>query len=207
MLIKDAITQNSSFAAQLIKNKELIAIATDTVYGIAVDAYSEEAVNKIYQIKNRDNKKPIAIFLSSLNQAEELFSFDDFSYKIAKELLPGKFTLVMKLKDTRQFLLAKNLNSNNDSFIGFRFVENNFINDLISKLGNPIAVTSANKSGQTAANSCQKVCEYFTSKELSAIFQNDSLTSNDPSTVIKISNQTIELIRQGSDFEKLKRFL
>ena len=88
----------------------------------------------MYEIKNRDTKKPIAIFVKDLKTAEEIFDFDEVAKKVAKEFLPGALTLVLKTKENVKNILAENLNQNDDKFLGFRIVEKKFIKKLTSKI-------------------------------------------------------------------------
>ena len=86
-------------AIELLKNAKVIAIPTDTVYGFAVDASNQEALENLYRLKKRDKNKPIAIFLKNVEQIKKLFIIEKITAKLIKKFLPGKLTIVAKLKD------------------------------------------------------------------------------------------------------------
>jgi hypothetical protein len=132
------------------------SFATDTVYGVGVDASNFKAVEDLYKLKNRDKEKPIAIFVKDLAAAKKIFLFDELSEKIAKKFLPGSLTLVLQINHKSTYSLASNLNNNDDGFLGFRIIENNFIKNLLEKFNGIIAVTSANLSNEQPALSCMR---------------------------------------------------
>src|SRR3989338_5764071 len=92
------ISQNDKnaikIAVDFLKNNKIISLATDTIYGLAVDASSKIAVDALYDFKKRQKSKPIAIFLPNLAMAKEIFVYDEISQKIAKIFLPGALTFV-----------------------------------------------------------------------------------------------------------------
>jgi len=151
MIISQYQQNAIDFAILQLQNQKVIAIPTDTVYGLAVDASSFEGVEKIYELKKRDNQKPIAIFVQNLTMAKEIFQFNQLAERIANLYMPGKITMILNVKENH-FNLAKNLNYNN-STIGFRYVNSFFMAKLLEIYQKPLAVTSANISGGTATNS------------------------------------------------------
>lgn len=181
-------------AIKIIENDGIIAFATDTIYGLAANAGSEKAVAKLYDLKKRDAKKPIAIFLPNLQGAKEIFLFDELSTKLAKKYLPGALTLVLKINKNSQ-ILAKNLNQNNDEFLGFRIVDNVFIKNFFNKFNGYLAVTSANISGENPALSASEVEKYFPNLDL---IIDDEIKFKIPSTVVKIFENKAEILRRGA---------
>lgn len=181
-------------ACEFLRQGKIISFATDTVYGIAADASNFKAVEKLYKLKNRDDKKPIAIFLKDLAAAKKIFLFDEISEKIAQNFLPGKLTLVLETKSKTASGLASNLNKNQDNFLGFRIVDNFFITNLFKNFDGILAVTSANLTNQNAAKSAAEVEKYFTDLDLVI---DGGICVFEPSTVAKISNKKITILRQG----------
>ncbi len=191
-------------AVKALKAGKVIAIATDTVYGLAVDASNPQAIEELYLLKQRDPKKPIAVFLSKIDQAHEIFEFDEKAQKISRKFLPGALTLVLKQKlETDK--IAKNLNFAADQFLGFRIVDRQFIAQLLEKFGGILAVTSANPAGLDAANNAQEVADYFANSNLSLIVDGGTLHTKIASTVIKVFNQNIEILRHGAISESVIR--
>ncbi len=203
------ISENNQNAANLaceaLKNGEVIAFATDTVYGIACDASNSSAVKKLYDIKKRDEKKPIAIFVKDLATAEEIFVFDELSKKIAQNFLPGSITLVLPKKIQKKINssinLAPNLNPKDDS-LGFRIVDREFINNLMSNFAGILAVSSANLSNQNPALTAKDVEKYFLNSTLKLIVDGNCKKNAEVSTVIKVVNKKIEILRLGAIRQK-----
>ncbi len=190
-----------NLACEALKNGEVIAFATDTVYGIACDAANSNAVKKLYDIKKRDEKKPIAIFVKNLAMAEEIFLFDELSKKIAQNFLPGSITLVLQKKIDSSIKLAGNLNPQDDS-LGFRIVDRKFIAELMSNFAGVLAVSSANLSNQNPALTAKDVEKYFLNSTLKLIVDGNCKKNAEVSTVIKIVNKKIEILRFGAIKQK-----
>jgi L-threonylcarbamoyladenylate synthase len=184
-----------SIACEFLRAGKVISFATDTIYGIAVDASNFKAVEALYKIKKRDEKKPIAIFVKDLKAAKKIFYFDNLAKKISEKYFPGALTLVLKTKIKSASILAKNLNYNADGFLGFRIVDSNFIEKLLEKFDGALAVTSANLSGQKAATSATEIVKNLTKLDL---LISGKVSKKTPSTVLKISNKKITILRQGA---------
>ena len=202
MLIIDQYHQDAiSLAIEKLKNGKVIAIPTDTVYGLEVDAKNFEAVENLYRLKKREKNKPLAIFLKNLEQIKKLFIVEDVTKKLIEKYLPGKLTIVSKIKDKTDIKLAKNLNEIDDDFLGFRVVDSFFIKKLFNEFDVILAVTSANISGNKVANSSSEIIKIFPQIEL--IISGD-LLENSASTVVKVNNSQIEIIRSGAIEIELK---
>ncbi|MDR2007396.1 MAG: L-threonylcarbamoyladenylate synthase, partial [Alphaproteobacteria bacterium] len=117
--------ENISLCVQKLQDGEIVAIPTDTVYGLVANAYNSEAIAKIYQYKNRPADKPLAWLLHSIKQVEELFVVNDTFYALAEKSLGG-LTLILNSKETgiKQ---------------GFRIPNNKVCLNLLEKLNIPLA--------------------------------------------------------------------
>lgn len=176
----------------------MISFATDTVYGIGVDASNSAAVGRLYKIKNREEKKPIAIFVKNLAAAKKIFHFDKLAQKIAEKFLPGSLTLVLPTLSQAAPGLATNLNQNSDNFLGFRIVAHNFIEKLFENFGKNLAVTSANLSAMPAAVDATMVKNYFQNSEIDLLIDGGKTKTKIASTVVKINNGSATVLRQGA---------
>ncbi len=204
------ISENNSdavaLAKQFLQDGLLISFASDTVYGIACDASNSKAVESLYDLKNRDPKKPIAIFVKDLETAKEIFIFDELSEKIAQEFFPGALTLVLKTQPNIQIKISSDLNKNNE-FLGFRIVDRNFIKNLMANFDGVLAVTSANLAGQNPAASAKEVEKYFSNSKLDLLIDGGISQEKEASTVVKINNQKLEILRQGAISQSLIKFI
>jgi len=198
----------AKIASEFLKEGKLISFATDTVYGVACDAENEEAVKKLYDLKNRNSDKPIAIFLKDLTQIETIFDFDEISKRIAANFLPGGLTIVAPINKSKNLKISKQLYNIENNYLGFRIVGTKFIQELMSSFGGILAVSSANISGFEAAKNAKDVEKYFQNSKLDLLVSGENLEGNVVSTVIKISNKKVEILRQGAIPEsEIKRFI
>ena len=181
-------------AIDYLNNGKVICFATDTVYGVAVDATNSNAVENLYKLKDREKNKPIAIFLKDLEMAKKFFIFNDLSKKIAEKYMPGDITLILETTKFAQKILAKNLNINNNNFIGFRIVESYFVKKLFEKYNGILAVSSANKAFKEACSSVYLVKKNL--KDLDLLIAGKK-TSKISSTIVKIEDNKLNIIRQG----------
>lgn len=195
-LIEDSQITCVEEAVDFLKSGKILAFATDTVYGLAVDAKNFEAVESLYKIKKRDKTKAIAILLPNLNRAKEIFIFDELTNKIANKFLPGALTIVLEVKKQQDFL-SKNLNINGN-FLGFRIISSELIDKIFAKFDGAIALTSANLSGNKSAITAEEIYRNFEETTLDLlIIDSKKLKSTTASTVIKISNNSLEILREG----------
>lgn len=184
-------------ASKLLKAGEVISFATDTVYGVACDASNPSAVDNLFAVKKRRPEKPVAIFLHNVSQARELFIFDDLSNKIADKLLPGPITLILEKNPSSITKLADNLNPGNNS-LGFRIVKDQFIENVLQEFSGILAVSSANIADHAPAQNSKEVENYFSHSKLSLIIDKNMPKSGKVSTVIKITENKIDILRQGA---------
>jgi len=195
MLVIDQKNPNAiNIAIDFLQKGKVICFATDTVYGVAVDATNPKAVDRLYQLKNREKNKPIAIFLKDLEIAKKIFIFNDLAKKIAQKYMPGRITVILKTTNFGKKILAKNLNNNDDDYIGFRIVDSYFIEKLFEKYNGILAVSSANKAFEDPCSSASAVKKNL--KNLDLLISGKK-TSKISSTIVKIDNDKLILIRQG----------
>jgi len=161
----------------------MIALPTDTVYGLAVDALQTEAVEKLANLKARRDK-PFTFFITK-NKIKEYAI--PTKRKIIDYFIPGALTVLLKKrkKTSLPFIQEK---------VGIRIPQTDFVIKLLSLYQNPLAVTSANRSGQTPFNSAQKIAKNFANIDL--VIDGGHLTSPS-STVLDLTTTPPTLMRKG----------
>ena len=195
MLVIDEKKSNAvEVAIDFLQKGKVICFATDTVYGVAVDATNPKAVEGLYKLKKRDKNKPIAIFLKNLESAKKLFIFNDLSSEIVEKYMPGDITAILKTTDYAKKILAKNLNYNDNNFIGFRIIDSYFVQKLFEKYNGILAVSSANRAFEDPCVSASLVKKNLTNLDL---LISGKKTSKISSTIVKIVENELILIRQG----------
>ena len=195
MLVIDEKKSNAvDVAIDFLQKGKVICFATDTVYGVAVDATNSKAVDGLYKLKNREKNKPIAIFLKNLESAKKLFIFNDLASDIVEKYMPGDITVILKTTDFAKKFLAKNLNNNDNNFIGFRIIDSYFVQKLFEKYNGILAVSSANEASQNPCISASLVKKNLKNLDLLIVGKKTSKIS---STIVKIVDNELTLIRQG----------
>ena len=195
MLVIDEKKSNAvEVAIDFLQKGKVICFATDTVYGVAVDATNSKAVDGLYKLKKRDKNKPIAIFLKNLESAKKLFIFNDLASEIVEKYMPGDITAILKTTDYAKKILAKNLNNNDNDFIGFRIIDSYFVQKLFEKYNGILAVSSANEASQNPCISANLVKKNLKNLDLLIAGKKTSKLS---STIVKIVDNELTLIRQG----------
>ena len=172
-----------------IRNGGVVIFPTDTVYGIGCDPYNEAAVKRIYELKNRDSTKPLPILGYSKRFLENIVEFDEITNRIAEKFWPGRLTIVLPLKDDKLKRLSRGTNT-----LAVR-VPNNKCALAFLKKCELIVGTSANISGREPFTNPQNIENELINCD---IFLNDGIIqSSGPSTVIKIENGKIKILRSG----------
>lgn len=188
--------QAVSLAVQLINEGGVIALPTDTVYGLAASAQNPTSIAKLYNIKGRNLHKPIAICTHDVNDICNWGYINHLPIGILNALLPGPVTVVLQ----RTPSLNKSLNPK-ESKIAIRIPNSGFICKIVSLLKRPIALTSANESNKPS--SLQPIEFSILWPKLDAIFDSGQIECSDKSrqgsTIVDLTVKGYYiLIRAGS---------
>lgn len=166
-----------------INSGGVCVLPTETVYGVACRADNAEAVQRIYAIKGRGFDNPLAVCVSDLKMAESLAKFDPLASRLATEFWPGALTLVLPAKD-------KTLDARcyQGETIALRCPDI----EWSKRLKAPLALTSANKSGEPAATTAE------TGLEVDAVLDTGPSREKIPSTILLVQNGKIKCLREGA---------
>jgi tRNA threonylcarbamoyl adenosine modification protein (Sua5/YciO/YrdC/YwlC family) len=169
---------------QILRSGGVIAMPTDTVYGLAVDGTNEKAMMQLFDIKKRA-EKPFTFFLSK----SEIDKFAVVAKrKIIDFFIPGPLTVILKKRGGVSLPFI-------DEKIGIRIPQHNFVLQLLSTYERPLAVTSANKGGEPPLTSPYDIVEHFT--EVDLVVDGGTLCSA-PSTVLDLTATPPLLMRKGA---------
>lgn len=191
----DDLTAVSTATAYLNSDK-VIALPTDTVYGLACNANSKRAIQNLYQIKGRNEEKPVAICVADF---KDFYHWGDASYlpiAMLRKLLPGPVTIVVKKSSN----LDNPFLNNGILKVGIRIPDFQFIRDLCRSFRDPIALSSANRSSEKSTLNVEEFKDLW--EEVGAVFDGGQLgiteTQRSASTVIDLSEEgSYKVIRQG----------
>jgi L-threonylcarbamoyladenylate synthase len=178
-----------------LKNGCIGVIPTDTIYGIVGLASSKKTVEKIYRLRRRNPKKPMIILVGSTG---DLKSFGIVTTPAIKKILnkvwPGKVSVVLPIKAGRYAKKFAYLHRRTKT-LAFRLPEVPWLQSFLKKTG-PLVAPSANFEGKTPARTVTEAKKYFGDK-IDFYINVGRLTSK-PSTLVKITNGKIEILRKGA---------
>lgn len=176
-------------AASILKVGGLIAFPTETVFGFGVIFDNKASYDRLISVKRRPPEKPFTLMLSDVEQIEQYAYVDDRANKLIKKYMPGQFTIIMKAKENLPSYCVSN-----EGNVGIRISSDDMVRNLIRKVGKPLLVPSANKSGEPPLTKSENVISIF-DKEIDGIIIGES-TSNVPSTIVLI-NKDVHILREG----------
>lgn len=178
-------------AVSALRTGGVIAIPTDTVYGLGADAFNADAVEKLYHIKGRPEEKPIPLVLGSIDDIDKVAqNIPDFFYHLTKKYWPGGLTIIVESKN-----LLSQLTAGGDT-VGLRIPNHILLLKILNEFGGPMAITSANLSGKPASTSPQEFGCDLTNK-LDYIVDDGKTPGPIPSTVYDISIYPPAIRREG----------
>ncbi|CAH0402911.1 unnamed protein product [Chilo suppressalis] len=191
-----------SKAAELLASGAVIAVPTDTIYGLACSANCPEAIKKLYNIKGRDSAKPVAICVSHITDVRKWGQADHLTDSLLCSLLPGPVTVVL---ERTKHLDNPYLNPTTTK-IGIRIPNHIFINNVTQLFDMPVALTSANFSNEPSTLSIQEFEHLY--GLLGAVFDGGILSQSEEnrtgSTVVDLSEiGQYNIIRKGISYEKI----
>ena len=180
-------------ALALLKTGEVVAIPTETVYGLAADATNGAAVARIFEAKGRPRFNPLIAHVSDLAMAERIGVFDPLSRKLAEKFWPGPLTMVLPLRPEAGIhpLVAAGLET-----IALR-MPRGFGAKLIARFGRPLAAPSANASGRISPTSAAAVAASLGDR-IKLVVDGGATTVGLESTILKVEGQSVRLLRPGA---------
>ena len=181
-------------ASEILKSGGLVAIPTETVYGLAARADREDAVQKIYEAKGRPPVNPLIIHVIDIKQAKEYAVFDERSETLAKMFWPGPLTLVLPLREDSQ--LANAVTSGLDT-VAIRSPSHPVAREVIDKTGLPLAAPRANKSGTLSPTRALDVSVSL-GDDVDMILADSGVSVGLESTIIDLSTGTPTILREGA---------
>ena len=181
-------------AAELLRTGELVAVPTETVYGLAARADSETAVAAIFRAKGRPDFNPLIVHVSSLGQARELAAFDERAELLAARYWPGPLSLVLPLMPGSPVVPAVTAGL---STIALRMPDHPAMRRLLAELALPLAAPSANRSGAVSPTAPEHVARSLVGG-VAAILDGGPCARGVESTIVALRGDgTWQLLRPG----------
>lgn len=193
-----------SDAVRALGNGQVVAVPTDTLYGLACDASSAEAIRRVYQIKERKLSSPLAVCVSDVDAVAIYGETTHLPPGLLPSLLPGAVTLLLPRRESGR--LSETLNPGVGS-IGIRIPESDFIRGLSRSFGGALALTSANTSSHA---STVRVAEFeHLWSHCAFVFDAGTLPGGRAgSTIVDLTQEGVfKVVRPGSVLQKTKETL
>ena len=174
----------------ILKKGGLIAYPTDTYYGIGCDIMNKRAIEKIYQLKQRNKNQPFSFICADLKNISRYAKVSNYAYKTMRRLLPGPYTFIL----TGSKLVPKIMLTRRKT-AGIRVPANNICHALVEDLGNPIISTSATLPDGEVFHDASLIHDHF-GPRLDAVIDGGSVAGM-PSSVVSLEDEVPEIIREG----------
>ena len=190
-LIPVNVSNSLQQAMQAMRQGQVIAIPTDTVYGIACMIYLPSAIEQIYTIKGRESTKAIPILIGDISQLTQVAQELNSQAKLlADKFWPGALTLVVARRSELPIKLSPY------PTVGVRMPKHDWLRQLILTAG-PLAVTSANLSGQPDATTAEEVLIQLYGN-IKLVIDGGRCIAGIPSTVVDCSTTEVKILREGA---------
>ncbi len=181
------------YAASFIKRGRVIAIPTDTFYGLSADPFNLAAIERVFQVKGRAENKALPILVNSIEQAVTLMrDVPDAFLTLATKFWPGPLTLVVEA--THRLPLKVTGNSGR---VALRWADSRIATALIEAVGGPITGTSANLSGHPSCTNAEQITQQL-GKSLALVLDAGDTGGTLASTIVRINGDEWTIVREGA---------
>jgi len=179
-------------AADIVKRGGVIAFRTDTFYGLGADPFNSVAVERIKELKGREDDKAILVLISDLRQLPRVIKLRSKAFEVlARDLWPGPLTIIGMAVDN----LPEEITAGTGT-VGVRLPLDQQVRMVVEICGGILTATSANPSGADPGESAKQVRDYF-SDRIDLIIDGGPVEATQPSTVVDASSDVVRIIRSG----------
>jgi L-threonylcarbamoyladenylate synthase len=197
------IQSNIKKAKKYLDNDDCIAVPTETVYGLAGNAYSNKAVKKIFKLKKRPSNNPLIVHYYNINKLKKDCNINENFKKLYKRFSPGPITYVLSLK--KNCKISKFV-TNKQKSLAVRFPKHPLFKKLLKNLDYPLAAPSANISTKLSSVQASDVKEEFGSK-VRYILNGGKCNIGVESTIINLTNKPTLLRYGGLEISRIEKIL
>lgn len=177
-------------ALAAILDGHVVGLPTDTVYGIGVDPFNFDAVDRLFELKGRPQHKPIGVLVATVSQAAEIGEITEDAATLANRHWPGALTLVV----TPKVVMADWVGDQQRRTLGIRVPDHPVARELL-ELSGPLAVTSANESGGSETMNDREARDVFGDRV--AVYLEGTAPGGEASTVVDATGSGMKVIREG----------
>lgn len=179
-------------AVSSLRQGKIVAFPTETYYGLAVDPENDEAVTKLYSLKNRPSEKPLLLLIESREQLQDLVIEVPFLFEqLMDTCWPGPLTLIFSAQGSVSTLITGNTET-----VGVRVSSEPLAMKLVSAFGRPITATSANLAGLPPSATAREVMDTF-GERVDYIIDGGDSPAGLCSTIVAFENSQLTVLRNG----------
>lgn len=177
-------------AIQKLNDGQVVAIPTETVYGLGAIATNASAVSKIFQIKNRPSNNPLICHIDNIDNLSQFVHIED-EHRDFFQFWPGPLTILFKKKD-----IIPSIVTAGSDLCAFRIPDHIIFSEILKKLKKPIAAPSANPSGKLSPVNAEMIIEYF-GNTIDVVDGGDCNIGLESTVIQVLSKKTIKILRHG----------
>jgi len=198
-----SIQSNIKKAKKYLDKNHCIAVPTETVYGLAGNAYSDMAIKKIFKLKKRPTNNPLIVHYYDINKLKEDCHINDNFIKLYKKFCPGPITFILKLKNESKI---SRFVTNKQKSLAVRFPKHSLFRKLLKNLNYPLAAPSANISTKLSSVQASDVIEEFGSK-IKYVLNGGKCRIGVESTIVNLTTKPSILRLGGLEISKIEKVL
>lgn len=177
-------------AVAAIFDGQVVGLPTDTVYGVGVDPFNLDAVERLFDLKGRPSNKPVGVLVATVEQAAEIGAINNDAARLAEAHWPGALTLIV----TPRVVLSDWVGDRQRHTVGIRVPNHPVARELL-ELAGPLAVTSANESGGRETMNDREARDVFGDRV--AVYLEGEAPGGEASTVVDATGPELTVLRRG----------
>ena len=174
-----------------LKQGGVVIYPTDTTYGLGCDIFNNKGIKKIYQIKQRDPRKPFSFICNDLAEVSNYAQVSNFAFRILKRYLPGPYTFILEATK----IVPDSLTTRQKT-VGIRIPDNAISRMIVQELGHPLVTTSANISGENAIQDPALIDDRM--ERMVDMVIDGGISMGVESSIISLIDDRIEVLRVGA---------
>ncbi|MGD0488073.1 MAG: L-threonylcarbamoyladenylate synthase [Syntrophorhabdales bacterium] len=182
--------KTTALIKESLENGAIISYPTDTFYGLGCDLFNIKAIKTLYAMRGLSEKRPLSIIFKDIKDISDYAVLTDFAFHILKSTLPGAYTFILKAKRIVPRLLMTPKKE-----LGVRMPDHEIPRGLVNLLGRPILNTTAKSARQEYISDPREIERYFKTRVSFVI--DGGLIRGEPSTVISLVDDRVQLLREG----------
>ena len=192
----EASEASIAFAIEILNLGGVVAHATETCYGLACDMTNSEAVEKLFNIKNRPDDQPVSALFPSIKASSIWVEWTEKALALAKKEFPGPLTIILPIKPNKTiYPIPKTEPENRNPTLGIRISPHPIALELAKQFSKPLSTTSANLTGQPSAYSVEEIEKQSADNPPDLVIDSGMLEKKSPSKVVMFIDGEVTVIR------------